>query len=99
MRDIAKHTKVPIHVASSMIREGRFVAGGKISYPCSRCGQAITSGLYCSACMSMVHQAAVNAKKLEQERRAKEEQERIKRKYLKKKESGLNILKLLRGEK
>ncbi len=98
LRDIARQTKIPLHVASSMVNKGQFMAGGKISYPCSRCGKAITSGLYCGTCMSLVHQATVKAKQLENERRAQEEQERIKRKYLKKKESSLNILRILRGE-
>jgi len=99
LRDIARQTKVPLHVASSMVNKGQFLAGGKISYPCSRCGKAITSGLYCGSCMALVHEATANAKKKETERRIKEEQERIKRKYLQKKESGLNILKILRGDK
>lgn len=98
VRDIVRQTKIPMHVATNMINKGQFMAGGKISYPCSRCGKAITSGLYCGSCMAKVHEAAITAKKLEAERRVKEEQERIKRKYLKKKESGLNILKILRGE-
>ena len=59
----------------------------------------ITTGLYCGSCMAKVHEATITAKKLEAERRVKDEQERIKRKYLQKKESGLNILKILRGEK
>ena len=99
VKDIVKQTKIPLRFATNMINKGQFVAGGKISYPCSRCGKAITSGLYCGSCMAKVHEATITAKKLEAERRVKDEQERIKRKYLQKKESGLNILKILRGEK
>ena len=98
VREIVRETKVPLRYASKMIRTGQFVAGGKISYPCSRCGKAITSGLYCSECMALVQKAAITAKKLEAERKAKEEQERIKKKLAEKKGSGLNILKILRGK-
>ena len=98
VREIVRETKVPLRYASKMIRTGQFIAGGKISYPCSRCGKAITSGLYCSECMALVQKAAITAKKLEAERKAKEEQERIKKKFAEKKSSGLNILKILRGK-
>ena len=98
VKDIAKNTNIPLKFATNMISKGQFVAGGKISYPCSRCGKAITSGLYCSSCMDLVHKATANAKRLEIERRQKEEQERIKKKFEKKRTSALNILKILRGK-
>ncbi|WP_295156516.1 hypothetical protein [Selenomonas sp. AE3005] len=98
IKDIVKQTKIPMHIATSMINKGQFIAGGKISYPCSRCGRMITTGLYCSNCMDLVHQATANAKRLEIERRQKEEQARIKKKFEKERTSGLNILKILRGK-
>jgi len=48
--------------------------------------------------MDLVHQATANAKRLEIERRQKEEQARIKKKFEKERSSGLNILKILRGK-
>ena len=98
VKDIVRQTKVPLRFATNMINKGQFVAGGKISYPCSRCGKAITTGLYCGSCMSLVHEATANAKKLEAERKIKAEQDRIRKKYAEKKSSGLNILKILRGK-
>ncbi len=100
LKDIVKNTNIPMKVATNMINKGQFVAGGKISYPCSRCGRPITTGLYCNSCMELVHKATANAKRLEAERLQKAEQERIKKKFAKEREaSGLNILKILRGDK
>lgn len=93
--DIVKHTGAPLAIASKMIQSGQFAMSGRITYPCSRCGKLIFSGVYCSACQQAVQQATANANRLAQEKQ---------RKYLtgKKKsdkESGLNIIKLLRGKK
>lgn len=93
--DIVKKTGAPLAIASKMIQSGQFAMSGRIAYPCSRCGKLINTGVYCSSCQQAVQQATANANRLAQEAR---------RKYLtskkkSEKESGLNIIKLLRGKK
>lgn len=95
--DIVKHTGAPLAVASKMIQSGQFAMSGRISYPCSRCGKLIFSGVYCAACQQKVQEATANANRVAREKD---------RKYLlnkkdkdKDKNSGLNIIKVLWGKK
>lgn len=96
-QDIVKDTGIPLTVTSQMIQNGQFLMSGRITYPCSSCGKPIHSGVYCPVCQKKIQEATANAHRIATDQE---------RKYLlakkKKKEdaksSGLNILKILRGD-
>ncbi|SHK98538.1 hypothetical protein SAMN05216582_1297 [Selenomonas ruminantium] len=92
--DIVKHTGAPLVVASQMIQDGQFAMKGRVSYPCSRCGKLILTGVYCTSCQQKVQEATSNAHRVAREN----ERKYLKKDKQKQKESGLNILKILRGK-
>ncbi|WP_196592602.1 flagellar protein [Pectinatus sottacetonis] len=51
IKEIYDATGVKERTIMRMIRAGRFIGKGKISYPCERCGTLITEGRYCNKCM------------------------------------------------
>lgn len=54
--EIVEDTGVDIRIVKDMLRRGMFInTGGDVSYPCSRCGQLITSGAYCAKCSAILH--------------------------------------------
>ena len=97
VRDIVKHTGAPLVVASKMIQSGQFAMKGHISYPCSLCGKLILKGVYCPSCQQKIQAATANANRISREN---EERKYLlgKKKKEKGKDSGLNILKILRGK-
>ena len=95
--DIVKGTGAPLAVASKMIQSGQFAMKGRISYPCSRCGKLIHTGVYCAACQQKVQEATANANRIANAQDRKYLLSKKKEKE-KEKSSSLNILKILRGK-
>lgn len=95
--DIVKGTGAPLAVASKMIQSGQFAMKGKISYPCSRCGKLIMSGVYCPSCQQKIQEATANANRIARDHERKYLTGKKKEKE-KEKSSSLNILKILRGK-
>lgn len=95
--DIVKGTGAPLAVASKMIQSGQFAMKGRITYPCSRCGKLIVTGVYCASCQQKIQEATANANRIARDNDRKYLLGKKKEKE-KEKSSSLNILKILRGK-
>ena len=93
--DIVKNTGAPLAIASKMIQSGQFAMSGRITYPCSRCGKLIHTGVYCYECQQAIQQATANANRIAQE---SQQRKYLTSKKKKDKDSGLNIIRILRGK-
>ncbi|WP_196595400.1 flagellar protein [Pectinatus frisingensis] len=50
IKQIYEATGIKEKTIMRMIRAGRFIGKGSITYPCERCGELISEGRYCAKC-------------------------------------------------